>query len=536
MYQEPSSSDRNLLGERLDQGFIDSSAEWEPPMSLGHFDVPTFPLEAIPRQLCALCVFCAAVAKSYQVPPDLPALLALAVGGAALAKRIEVHVQGDWREPVNLFVAVGMESGERKSAVYRCVSAPLVEFEHEELERLGPEIEQNLTERQILAMSLQDAQRRASKGSDVKIRERALQEAKELSVTLKDKVVLRAPRYLADDATPESVARLLFENDGRLALLSPEGDTFDLMAGRYNDRGPNLGVYLKGHTGDDIRVDRISKDRPPEFVCRPALTVGLAVQPAVFRGLMQKKGFRGRGLLARFIYALPASLVGYRELKPDSVPTSVAEAYGRLIRAALRLEPTRDELGRPQPITIPVGAEALAELDKFRRTIEAELRRGGLLSDMRDWGNKLPGAVCRIAGIFHGLMHASSPDDLRRPIDSETMLCALAIGEYAIAHAKAAFYEMGASEAIGLARRMLLWVAEDKLSEFTRRDAFNELRGTVHQVSALDEPLRLLMEHGYIRERPVEHSGPGRKPSPLYDVNPMFLAQNTHNTHNGPAS
>jgi hypothetical protein len=38
------------------------------------------------------------------------------------------------------------------------------------------------------------------------------------------------------------------------ALLSPEGDVFDQMAGRYNQQaGPNLGVYLKGHAGDLLK-------------------------------------------------------------------------------------------------------------------------------------------------------------------------------------------------------------------------------------------------------------------------------------------
>jgi replicative DNA helicase len=49
---------------------------------------------------------------------------------------------------------------------------------------------------------------------------------------------------------------------GRIALLSPEGDVFDQMAGRYNQQvGPNLGVYLKGHAGDLLKVDR--RGRPP---------------------------------------------------------------------------------------------------------------------------------------------------------------------------------------------------------------------------------------------------------------------------------
>ena len=80
---------------------------------------------------------------------------------------------------------------------------------------------------------------------------------------------------------------------------------FDQMAGRYNQAaGPNLGVYLKGHAGDLLKVDR--RGRPPEYVERPCLTIGLAVQPEVLRGLAGRPGFGGRGLLARFLYSLPA--------------------------------------------------------------------------------------------------------------------------------------------------------------------------------------------------------------------------------------
>ena len=76
------------------------------------------------------------------------------------------------------------------------------------------------------------------------------------------------------------------------------------MAGRYNQAaGSNLGVYLKSHAGDLLKVDR--RGGPPEYVERPCLTIGLTVQPEVLQGLADRPGFRGRGLLARFLYSLP---------------------------------------------------------------------------------------------------------------------------------------------------------------------------------------------------------------------------------------
>ena len=101
---------------------------------------------------------------------------------------------------------------------------------------------------------------------------------------------------------------------------------FDQMAGRYNQAaGPNLGVYLKGHAGDLLKVDR--RGRPPEYVERPCLTIGLAVQPEVLRGLAGRPGFGGRGLLARFLYSLPESLVGRRQVGAPPVPPSVTDRY-----------------------------------------------------------------------------------------------------------------------------------------------------------------------------------------------------------------
>ena len=133
------------------------------------------------------------------------------------------------------------------------------------------------------------------------------------------------PRWLVDDATPEALAGLL-ATYGRIALLSPEGDVFDQMAGRYNQAaGPNLGVYLKGHAGDLLKVDR--RGRPPEYVQRPCLTIGLTVQPEVLQGLAGRPGFGGRGLLARFLYSLPASLVGRRQPGAPPVPQAMADRY-----------------------------------------------------------------------------------------------------------------------------------------------------------------------------------------------------------------
>ena len=90
------------------------------------------------------------------------------------------------------------------------------------------------------------------------------------------------PRLLADHTTTEAAASLLAEQGGRLAIITAEGGIFDITAGRYLPKtSPNLDLWLKGHSGDPLRVDR--RSRPPEHIPRPALTLGLMIQPAVRR-------------------------------------------------------------------------------------------------------------------------------------------------------------------------------------------------------------------------------------------------------------
>jgi hypothetical protein len=86
------------------------------------------------------------------------------------------------------------------------------------------------------------------------------------------------------------------------------------------------------------------------------------------------------------------------------------------------------------------------------------------------------------------------------------------------------------------AQHVLAWITRSKTASFTRRELFEGTKGRFKQVGALALPLDLLVRHGYIRERaPEPRPGPGRKPSPTYDVNPLIASQNSRNSQK-PAS
>jgi replicative DNA helicase len=491
---------------------------WGPPMPFGAAgEVPAFPVEVLPGWLGE---YVAAVATATQTPPDLAGMLALAVLATVAAGAVEIQPRPGWREPLCLFLVVGMDAGARKSAVFTALTRPVADFEREQAAAALPGITETATLRRIADQAAATAEAAAGKASASQ-QEEARAEAIARAAEATNLVVPPLPRWLVDDATPEALAGLL-ATYGRIALLSPEGDVFDQMAGRYNQAaGPNLGVYLKGHAGDLLKVDR--RGRPPEYVERPCLTIGLAVQPEVLQGLAGRPGFQGRGLLARFLYSLPQSLVGRRQVGPPPVPPAVADRYTLELQAlaASLATPT----GNEGPALLALNRGAAELLLGFERDLEPRLAAGsGDLAYLAGWAAKLAGATCRLAALLHLAEHLR--DGWAQPISSNTFTAAIRLADYLIEHAQAVFDLMGADPQVDDARWLLEWMSRTNRTQFSRRDAHRAApRGRFATATDLEPALRLLEEHGYLRrvdpEPSQDHRGRGRPASPRFLVNPL---------------
>jgi hypothetical protein len=511
----------HLAGELADTTTAASVGErgWQPPIPLGAVGTPpAFPVEVLPGWIGDQV---AAVATATQTPPDLAGMLALAVLATVAAGAVEVQPRPGWQEPLCLFVAVGMDAGARKSSVFTAMTRPLAEFEYQQAAAALPAITETATLRRIAEQAAAHAEAAASK-APLDRAEELQAEAVVRAAEAARLIVPPLPRWLADDATPEALAGLLAAY-GRIALLSPEGDVFDQMAGRYNQTaGPNLGVYLKGHAGDLLKVDR--RGRPPEYVQRPCLTIGLTVQPEVLRGLAARPGFSGRGLLARFLYSLPASLVGRRQAGAPPVPPQVAERYALELQAlAASLTTPAGPAGDHGPALLVLDPEAAELLLGFERDLEPRLAAGsGDLAHLAGWAAKLAGATCRLAGLLHLAGHLR--DGWAQPISPDTLAAAIRLAGYLVEHARAVFDLMGADPRLDDARWLLDWISRTGRTQFSRRDAHAAApRGRFRKAADLEPALTLLEEHGWLRRVDADPPGPkgGRPPSPRFLVNPL---------------
>ncbi len=457
-----------------------------------------FPVDVLPGLLRH---WVKAEALATQTPPEMSALLVLSVVSAVLAKRVMVEPWPGWREPTNLFVLIALEPGNRKSAVVRDATAPLRQLETQLIEEQRPIVECARTQRQIDEERLHKLKKRAAENDDAQAREEALA----LAAKLAQEPLPALPRLIVDNATPEKIEMLLAEQKGRIASISAEGGVFDIMAGQYS-KSPNFDVYLKGHAGDDLVTDRIG--RSSVHVESPALACGYAVQPEVLSGLLSKPWFRGRGLLARFLFAVPRTIIGHRDVCPPPMPSEVQQEYSNLISCLYHAINDDD-------VVLSLNAEAEALFKDWASEIEADLKIDGRLAHLRDWGAKLAGHTLRLAGIFHMVKSRHSKD-----IDADTIKAAITVARWAIRHAEAAFSLMGgaSAETTG-AIRVWEWIQRHRMSTFTARDVWQALRRQFDRRSDLDAAFGVLVDRGYIRMLNRLERRPGPK-SIMFEVRP----------------
>lgn len=489
---------------------------WEEPAPIRPPTLPAFPVETLPDWVREMVM---AVAQKNQVPADLPALMALSILAMAYQRRVEVQIRPDWREQLSLYTVSIAEPGERKSPMARDLSQPVKEYEAELRADMKATIAASASERRILERQLARIEDLAAKAKTEMERHNAMQEARDLAKEIARQETLHEPHLLADDITTERLAVLLSQQGERIAFLAEESSVLEVMAGRYSGK-PNFNLYLKGHDGGSVSIERQSRDSVT--LERPAITFGLSVQPEVIRELAAERAFRGRGLLARFLYGFPEPALGARESRPGPISEVVRERWRTNVKKALAT-PVDETDGALRPWVLEFSEPADDEMVAFQDWIEPQLAPGAELSHLSGWASKLAGQVARIAGLLHLADLISIELPWSFSVEPSTVQKARRIADYLIPHARAAFQEMGADPVIHGAKTILTYLKRDRVAHFSVRDLQNRLQSHFAHVYLLEEPLRLLVAHGWIRRLPQEETrAPGGQPGPRYETHPSL--------------
>jgi replicative DNA helicase len=489
------------------RGAADAPAAWPDPVLPGHHQVPEIPFDVLPQWLADMAK---AVADSTQTPPALAVMVSLSVLATVLQRRFEVAPRGDsYRESLALWTLGTAASGARKTAVLGALQEPLVAWERSTRDRLRRELVSVSVARLAAKKRIEKLTTDAAKADDSGRREALRKEIEREELDMPDE--RHAPRLFCGDVTTERLQSLLAEQGERIGVLSDEPGLFLIMSGLYSGGAANLDVFLQGYSGSPMRIDRASRE---VRIDRPALSIGLMIQPGILVDVATNRRFRDAGLMARFLFAMPASNVGHRDVRQRApVPPDVAACYSRNLCALLDGEPAPVRAARVLPMT-----EAAEELWlELAEDVELAMRVGGSMESIDDWAAKLPGQVARVAALLELAESGLSVEQ----VDIGATARAVRLGRLLIPHAQAAFALMGADEVDGDAGHVLKWVRAVGLSQFTRREAQKAMEGRFRKVERLVRALQYLVQANVVRETRVKGDGAGR-PSVVYQVNPAI--------------
>src|SRR5680860_20744 len=416
---------------------------------------PAFPVEHLSRPLREMAI---AVTANTSTPPVLAGLLSIGATSSAIQRR--VRFVKPWVEATGLYTAVVMEPGERKTPVFAAtVASPLGQLQKELREQTADD---RLTRAVARETAVELAKKQAAVAKKVSDAE-ALNRAVTARRVAEEMWVPASPQLVTSDVTPERCENLLMEQDGRITVASDEGGIFSVIAGRYANGIPNIDVFAKGYTGTaPLLVDRQGRKVEVE---RPTVSMLLAVQPDVLAEVAANRVMRGRGLLDRFIWAVPLPMAGYRPVDTPEIPGDVAVRYYDALRLASVV--TKLEL------ELVLDSRASDEFNTFRSEIEERQRDGADLHPIKGWASKLPGQVLRIAAVFHIVDAEGQPS---HRVTVSTLRRALAFAPYLEAHALIAFSQSGRIAAVNDAQRLIGWFTDETLSSFKRSEAMKARR------------------------------------------------------------
>lgn len=427
---------------------ISGNQTWEEPIPISETkdDLPAFPVHCFPT---AVGEYITALSENTQTSVDMAAVVALGILAVATQRYYRIEGNSGYYEPLNLYVLLVAEPGERKSSIMQSFTRFLNSYEE------------------------------------------------------KNRV-----RLYADDCSSEALTTLLAENDGLMAVISTEGSIFDIIAGRYTGQKVNLDVWLKGHCGDEIRVDR--KNRDAEYIHTPRLTTVLAVQPSVLEEVMENRVMNGRGLVARFLMAIPASRIGKRIFLSQAIPEDAVNSFQSVLESIFLS--TSNKVIQ----TIRLSEEAKIIIENY--FMENEKLLADRSNSMREWLAKNVGAVLRIAGILH-LADGKKSKEL---LSGKTMQNATKIGKYFYSHAKYAYDVMDSGNTLKKAEYVLSKLKQSDKTQITRRELFRSCRGSYFkQVAEIKPILDMVEEYGYIRQETVAKTGTNR-PSEMIYISPYL--------------
>ncbi|MGE7942213.1 YfjI family protein [Lysinibacillus xylanilyticus] len=464
--------------------------EWQPPITFEESALKQFDVNVFPNTLKNMVL---AVSRFTQTPVDVAAICLIGVLSTVLQKKFHVEPIEGWKEPLNTYTAVLLQASNRKSTVFGLMMGPLFDYESN-LIKSHQEVQiKNEKQLSLLNKRIDKLENEYTKSGNNELLDE-LENLWTLGEKLKPKP---APTLILDNSTEEVIVSRISQNSERITIASSEGDLFERLKSSIKLEASKLDVYLKGYSGDSLRTDRISRDT--ERIEEPLVTICISAQPTVIQDMPQK--IIDRGLIPRFLIAIPEDLLGKRDVyNAKPVDSETKYLYNNLISKLLSFEDK-------ESVALELSSESYDVLKKFEHHVEKLFLPEQLYCDsLKSWGGKIIGNLLRITGLLHVAKHTDitkEKSDIPTIIEVKTLKNALKLKEYFDSQIINAFGIMFNKESNDMAqyllRKLEQLTKEKEKRKVPKQDLWQKTKKIFTTAHPFNLALKTLEERGYIQ-------------------------------------
>jgi hypothetical protein len=406
----------------------------------------------------ALADFACAVAEAKNVPADYPAVHLLGAAAGLIGATLALGLADGWVEYPALYTCVVAPKSSRKTPALQAVMRPIRREQARRTHR---------NEEGVLYTS---------------------------------------------DPTVEGLAPVLGRQPRGILVARDELTGWALSMNQYKNggKGADRQFWLEVWAQEDQLILRKNKEAPKLHLRHPCVSTVGSIQPAVFADLAG----RDDGFLERFVASYPDP----RPMARANRTVFDARHWEAVVGTLAAREMVQEDYG-PRPYLVKVGDAAWECFADWTEELAREVVRPDRDPALDGLLGKMPGTAARLALTLYAANRVSGSASIDGDLPVADMERGILLARYFLAHA-ARVYGLAAADArLPAARRVLAWVGRSGRPEVTRRDVFRGLQRQFAKSEDLRDPLKLLVNHGYLRFAPDR-----REDQAVYLVHPKLAA------------
>lgn len=333
------------------------------------------------------------VLDQVQAPDALIAGSALTAMAIACQANVDVMLPSGLRRPPGLFMALIGQSGERKTTVDDLISAPIYAYDQKHAASDADKQAHYRASLRLWQATNNALQRKIDKSAqgtdDLKqyLDELVEQERREPNNPAPKQIIYQS-------ITERPMLEALHGHGKSIAILSDEGEIV-LKGGAMK----KMGSMNKAWDGKPLSLDLVDVR---VRIVDPRITISFMVQEEVIEEFLGKRGriARGSGHLARYLFAWPASTVGFREMKLGDHAWIHLPAFHQRITELLDEADLRQANNQARTL-LEFCTEAKELWVDSQNWIEKGMRPGGCFYSIKDFASKMLEIAGRVAAILH---------------------------------------------------------------------------------------------------------------------------------------